>query len=218
MTHGDGGVPEAGGMDMQPDVERIHRAIRREPGDPVEGRERVPWFFTATVALALFWGGWYLGKFGGTFDRATHVEMIGRDPGTRREVAKQTAQALADPVAAGEAVYAKHCASCHQGNGLGIPNAFPPLIGSAWVTGTPETLVRILLHGLQGPVTVAGANYNGAMPAWGGVLQDAEIAAVATYVRQWSPNAAAAVDVALVARERSAAPTRTPWTAAELLP
>jgi hypothetical protein len=40
--HGDGGVPEAGGVDLQPDVERIHRAIQREPRDPIEGREPAP--------------------------------------------------------------------------------------------------------------------------------------------------------------------------------
>ena len=77
---GDGGVPEAGGVDLQPDVERIHRAIRREPRDPVEGREPVPWFLTAAVALALFWGGWYLGRFGGEFGTATHVAYAARRP------------------------------------------------------------------------------------------------------------------------------------------
>src|SRR5688500_11496772 len=75
-------VPEAGrGVDLQPDVERIHRAIRREPHDPVEGREPAPWFFVAAVALALFWGGWYLGRYGGDFGLATHVAFAARQPG-----------------------------------------------------------------------------------------------------------------------------------------
>jgi mono/diheme cytochrome c family protein len=214
---GDGGVPEAGGVDLQPDVERIHRTIRREPRDPVEGREPSPWFFTAAVALALFWGGWYLGRYGGEFSTAPHVAFAARQTGIAAAAAGQAAQAVADPVAAGRAVYEKNCQGCHQGEGQGVPGAFPPLVGSEWVTGAPETLARIVLHGLTGPVEVAGATYNGAMPAWKDVLRDEEIAAVATYARQLGANEAGPVPTEAVAAIRQAEGARTtPWTAAEL--
>ena len=220
---GAGGVPEAGGgagvggVDLQPDVERIHRAIRREPRDPVEGREPAPWFFTAAVALALFWGGWYLGRYGGEFGTATHVAFAARQPGIAASASAQAAAAVSDPVAAGKRVYEKNCVGCHQGTGQGLPGAFPPVVGSEWVTGAPETLARILLHGLQGPVQVAGATYNGAMPAWKDVLGDEEIAAVATYLRRWAPNAARAITTEQVAAQRAAHAARTaPWTAGEL--
>lgn len=211
-------IPEAGrAVDLQPDVERLHRAIRREPRDPVEGRERAPWFFTAAIALALFWGGWYLGRYGGEFGLATHVALGGRDVGTVSAVAAQSEAAVTDPVAAGERVYANNCASCHQASGQGMPGAFPPVVGSEWVTGSPETLARVILFGLMGPVDVAGAQYNGAMPAWKDVLKDEEIAAVATYLRQWKPNAAAPITVEQVTAIRSAhADRNTPWTAEEL--
>lgn len=213
---GDGGVPESGGVDLQPDVERIHRAIRREPGDPVEGQERAPWFFVATVAVAFFWGGWYLGHHGGTFDTTTHIALATRDVGIVAQGAEQSVKSIANPVEAGKAVFAKHCASCHQTTGKGIPGAFPPVVGSEWVTGSPDVLLRILLHGLQGPVTVAGATYNGAMPAWSDVLKAEEIAAVATYLRQWSPNNAPAVTVEQVTVLRDATGARAAWTAPEL--
>ncbi|MES2524219.1 MAG: cytochrome c [Gemmatimonadota bacterium] len=217
MAHGDGGVPEAGGVDLQPDVERIHRAIRREPHDPIEGQERAPWFFVATVALALFWGGWYLGRYGGAFNTSSHIALSTREPGIVADAAAQNAKTLADPVATGQAIYQRHCVSCHQSSGRGVPGAFPPLVGSEWVTGAPEPLIRILLHGLQGPITVAGADYNGVMPAWQEVLQDAEIAALATYLRQWEGNDAPGVDVALVTGQRSATASRTTaYTATEL--
>lgn len=211
-------VPEAGRVvDLQPDVERLHRAIRREPRDPVEGREPAPWFFIAAVALALFWGGWYLGRYGGEFGLKTHIALGARDVGTVAAVSAQSKAAVSDPVAAGERVYANNCASCHQASGQGMPGAFPPVVGSEWVTGSPETLARIILFGLQGPLEVAGKSYNGAMPAWQNALKDEEIAAVATYLRQWKPNAAAPVTAGQVASLRAAHASRTtPWTAAEL--
>ena len=211
-------APEAGrGVDLQPDVERLHRAIRREPHDPIEGREPAPWFFTAVVALALVWGGWYLGRYGGEFGLATHVAFATRQPGIAASAGAQAAAAVNDPVAAGQRVYDKNCVGCHQASGKGVPGAFPPVVGSEWVTGSPETLARILLFGLQGPVQVMGATYNGAMPAWKDVLKDEEIAAVATYLRQRAPNAAPAVPASQVAAVRTAHATRTTaWTAAEL--
>lgn len=214
---GDGGVPEAGGLDYGADVERIHRAIRREPRDPVEGREPAPWFMWAAVAFALFWGGWYLGRYGGEFGVRTHTALGTRDAGTAMEAARLTASAELDPVRAGQAVYDKHCSSCHQATAAGVPGAFPPLVESEWVTGSPETLTRILLHGLTGPVEVRGAMYNNLMPAWREVLQDEEIAAVATYIRQLAPNAAPPVATELVTRLREAHADRaTPWTAPDL--
>ncbi|HEU5208238.1 MAG TPA: cytochrome c [Longimicrobiales bacterium] len=212
-------VPEAGHTyDLQPDVERLHRAIYREPRDPIEGRERVPWFFTAAVALALFWGGWYLGRHGGEFGLATHIALSGRDVGTAASVSAQTTAAVADPVAAGERVYSNNCTSCHQASAQGIPGAFPPLVASEWVTGSPQTLTRILLHGLQGPIEVAGQAYNGAMPAWKDLLKDEEIAAVATYLRQLGSNAAPPVTVEEVSALRASHADRTAmWTADELM-
>ncbi|MFM2164821.1 MAG: hypothetical protein RL325_1258, partial [Planctomycetota bacterium] len=43
-----------------------------------------------------------------------------------------------------------NCMSCHQANGRGLPPVYPPLRGSAIVHGDPETLAKILLHGLEG--------------------------------------------------------------------
>lgn len=214
---GDGGVPEAGGVDLQPDVERIHRAIRREPRDPEEGRERPPWFFTASIAIALFWGGWYLGRHGGEFGIETHTAFAARQVGIAASAAEQSAVATGDPIAAGAAIYDQSCANCHQGAGEGVPGVFPPVVGATWVTGPAETVVRVLLHGLQGPIEVAGATYNGAMPAWQNVLRDEEIAAVATYIRQLGANEAPPVPVAEVTALREASADRTaPWTADEL--
>ena len=120
-------------------------------------------------------------------------------------------------VADGKQVYATTCAACHQATGLGVEGTYPPLAGSEWVNGDEAKLVRIVLNGLTGPVEVAGETYAGAMPPWGGVLKDEDIAAVATYLRSSWGNKAAPVTEATVASIRAATKARTaPWTVAEL--
>lgn len=209
-------LPEAGG-DFEPDVERIHRPIFREPRDPVEGREPAPWWVWAAAAVALFWGGWYLGRHGGTFDTRTHVAFPNLEEYVEEEAAERTVRAVADPIETGQRIYASRCQSCHQADGRGVAGVFPPLIGSEWVTGPPELPVLILLNGLQGPIEVAGETYVGAMPAWRDVLSDAEIAAVATFIRQWETNDAPPIEPERVAALRAATEQRRePWTADEL--
>lgn len=202
--------------DAESDVEQIHRQIVRELADPAEGYERVPWFLWVTVATMVFWAGWYIGRRGGSFDTQTHVEyaQVGLTAGAAGDT---VAKGPVDAVAEGKRIFGANCAACHQSNGLGVAGAFPPVVGSEWVTGPEQTVVRILLHGLGGPVKVKGVTYNGAMPAWKESMSDDDIAHVITYLRQWSPNAAPAVTAATVASLRKEHDARTgPWTEAEL--
>jgi mono/diheme cytochrome c family protein len=117
----------------------------------------------------------------------------------------------------GAALYAKSCGACHQATGLGVPGAFPPLDGSPYVTGdNVERLASIMLYGMQGPINVKGTVYNGIMTPQGGLFNDAELAAVATYVRgSWS-NKAAAVDKTVFASMRQKWGTRGPFQISEL--
>ena len=202
--------------DAESDVEVIHRQIVRELADPGEGYERVPWFLWVTVATLVFWAGWYIGRRGGSFDTETHVEYA--QVGITASAAGDTvAKGPVDPIAEGKRIFATNCAACHQTTGLGVAGAFPPLVGSEWVTGPEQTVVRILLNGLGGPVHVKGATYNGAMPAWKESLSDDDIAHVITYIRQWSPNAAAAVQSSTVATIRKDIASRAgAWSEAEL--
>ena len=109
------------------------------------------------------------------------------------------------------------CAACHMPNGAGMAGAFPPLAGSEWVTGKAEVPIAIVLHGMQGEVTVKGAKYNSVMTAWGPMFSDQEVANVVTYIRSQWGNKASAVTAAQVAAVRTASKARkTQWTAAEL--
>jgi len=113
--------------------------------------------------------------------------------------------------------YAAVCAACHQASGLGIEGAFPPLAGSEWLTGRPEVPIAIVLHGLQGPITVKGKEYNSAMMAWASVLNDDDLAATLTYARSQWGNRAAPITAAQVRAVRARTASRTTaWTAAEL--
>jgi len=83
---------------------------------------------------------------------------------------------------AGRDAYMKACIECHQADGRGVPETFPPLTGSQWVKGNPEIMVLILLGGLTGPIEINGLNFNGVMPGHSH-LDDAEIAKIASFVR-----------------------------------
>lgn len=143
---------------------------------------------------------------------------------TATTTSKSSVKPAAKPAAAaktqlpdGKAVYSTTCAACHQVTGDGVAGVYPPLAGSEWVNGDEAKVVRILLHGVTGPIEVAGETFNGMMPPWGGALKDDDIAAVLTYVRSTWGNKGAPVTAAKVASIRAAtASRRTPWTAAEL--
>lgn len=213
----EGGQPHGGPVEGEVSVEAIHHAAMRETADPTEAYDAGPaWFYGLAVAT-LVTGAFYLGSHYGAFSNEAHIGFAARSPGGPAANASGGAAPAGGAQVSGAAVYTSRCASCHQPDGKGVPGAFPPLAGSEWVTGDPKVLARIILHGLTGPVTVAGASYNGVMPAWASQLSDAEIAAVMTHIRTKLGNSAQPVEAGLVGElRRSDAARTTPWTAAEL--
>lgn len=117
----------------------------------------------------------------------------------------------------GKILYAGVCAGCHQPNGAGLNGIAPPLIDSEWVTGSPDRLSRIVLHGVRGYITVKGRRYQLDMPPLG-ALGDEPIAAVLTYLRrEWGHGAdPISPDFVKKVREKEAARTDS-WTEKELL-
>jgi mono/diheme cytochrome c family protein len=127
-------------------------------------------------------------------------------------------------VAAGKRHY-QTCVACHQANGAGVAGVYPPLVGSEWVTGSEERLIRVLLHGLNGPIEVKGNTYNGLMPAFGRVpgggynWSNERIAQVLSYIRQEWGNTAGPITTEQVAAVLQAEAARNkPWTQADLAP
>ena len=123
------------------------------------------------------------------------------------------------PVAeAGRAQFESYCAACHLSGGPGMMGEAPPLDGSLRVTGPETRLIKIVLHGLRGPIEVRGKTYNQEMPAFGQSLTDTEIASLLSFVRKRFDGPDTPILPAAVGRVRAAAGSRPGyWTAEELL-
>ncbi len=104
--------------------------------------------------------------------------------------------------AKGAELYRTSCASCHQNNGQGVPNTFPPLAGDPVVTANdPTAHIEAVLFGKQGG-KINGASYATPMPAWEDQLSDQEVAAVINHERTSWGNDAPTVTAADVAKIR----------------
>ncbi len=90
-----------------------------------------------------------------------------------------------------------HCGTCHQPHGKGLDPVYPPLAGSPWAQGDEQRLIKIALKGLWGDITVNGKVYPSAktppMTPFEAILNDHDLAAVLTYVRNSFGNSASVI-------------------------
>jgi nitrite reductase (NO-forming) len=111
----------------------------------------------------------------------------------------------ADQIAAGKVLFAGTCSTCHQPDGKGMEGVFPPLAGSSFIKANPNRLPEIITHGLVGPVTVNGKEYNSNMPPMS-QLTDDEVANIATYVLNSWGNPGGQISKEQAATARAAKP------------
>ena len=109
-----------------------------------------------------------------------------------------------EQIAQGKNVFESNCLACHQANGEGVPNAFPPLAKSDFLNADHNRAINILLHGRSGPITVNGKNFDSVMPAI--ALNNGQIANVLTYVINSFGNNGGQVTPAQVDKQRKVAP------------
>jgi len=112
---------------------------------------------------------------------------------------------VADQIKAGQALFTGTCSTCHQANGEGMAGVFPPLSKSDYIKANPKRIVDVMLHGLTGPVTVNGKDYNSVMPPMS-QLTDDEVANIGTYVLNSWGNPGGKISKAEVAERRKATP------------
>lgn len=125
----------------------------------------------------------------------------------------------------GKREYLSLCANCHHPLGYGVAGSGPPLIDSDWLhgPGSDDRLIRIVLHGLHGPITINQEPYNkeGAlsMPGLANTLNDEKVAGILTYIRREWGEFAPPVETATVTAVRAAhTQRRDAWTQLELRP
>ena len=182
--------------------QRADPVYAREHAEPVERNNPVPWLLGLVAASLLVWGVSYF----------LLNPNLAPAPVSPSQSAATAPQAAAPVAADGAQIFASRCASCHQATGAGLPGVFPPLAGSEWVNADASKVAEILLLGIEGPITVKGAEFHGIMPAFGQQLSDAEIAAVASYVRASFGNKSPPVTADVVKAERAKLGNRsTPW-------
>lgn len=188
---------------MPDETQLPRRAQDREEEEPSERDRPIPVLVAIiTLAVVIFGAGYIILS-----------EPFGQpELGDRRTVADLRAPAAgaAGAAADGKQVFTANCAACHQATGKGLPGVFPPLDGSEWVHGDARTLANILLHGIDGEISVMGASYKGSMPSFQ-QLGNAELAAVATYIRGAWGNKSDALAPDLFEQERKASTRVTPF-------
>ena len=177
------------GMDYgeSEDVQKVHAAIQREKQEPRVGLEPLSLWLIGIYALAVFFGGAYLGRFSGSFSGnsldpgAVPTRSHGPGPGG----GGQQPQQELTPAERGKKVFMANCAVCHQASGLGSQSqGYPPLAGSEITNGGSRRAAMVVMKGLQGPITVKGQQFGSAvMQPWES-LGDQKVADVLTYERQ----------------------------------
>jgi len=203
-------------------IQRVHSTLANENPEPTEGFKTTPLFLLGFISTMIFVTSVYVVHYRAGFSSMVYDERF--DPKTAAvSVAVQLTPEQV--IAAGKKSYLQACVACHQTTGLGVAGAYPPLADSEQVQGKEDALIRILLHGLNGPIEVKGKTYNGVMPAFGKVIgggynwNEEKISQVLTYIRQEWGNKAPPIAKEKVTEVLNAEKARPkPWTAAELHP
>jgi mono/diheme cytochrome c family protein len=112
-------------------------------------------------------------------------------------------------MAAGKAIYRDTCSACHALDGNGVPNLFPSLAKAPQVRAQdPTSAIRVVLRGARSVATDAEPTAPG-MPSFAWQLNDAQVAAVLTYIRNGWGAAAPAVSAGDVRKQRADLANRT---------
>jgi mono/diheme cytochrome c family protein len=113
----------------------------------------------------------------------------------------------------GAALFAQHCAACHQPDGAGTVGLAPPLKGEHWgkLGADRGYLPTVVVHGLSGAIKLGAQTFVGSMPAFGAQFDDETIAALASHVRklQGAGDAPYSADEVKAERARPGSPPQT---------
>jgi mono/diheme cytochrome c family protein len=111
------------------------------------------------------------------------------------------AQSVAGEPATGQLLYNKHCLSCHQADGGGVPNMQPAIAGGTWVKGDASALALFVMSGGFDSASRKDSDVGNVMPPFR-ELPDADLAAILTYIRQKFGDGSSPVSAADIAAAR----------------
>lgn len=192
-------------------IQQVHARLAHQKPEKAEGNPRYPLVLLGVMCTAIFFGSIYLAHYSSRFDPLIFNENQKPSP-------QPASGPVITPAMLGKRVYTANCMTCHQATGQGVAGVYPPLAGSEWVLEPQHEkhMIAIVLHGLNGPITVKGNQYNNAMTPFGGILRDDQIANVLTYIRSEWGNEAPPVTPEQVAAVRAELGARGPFTVEQL--
>ena len=214
MSHKNQKKSSSGDEGMNDDLMvEVHSRLAREKHEPTKGFLIAPLIFVFVFGCLIFVCSIQLAHSTNSFQLHPPQEVV--------ELTEEEKEAVRfeRKMQSGKKTFALRCASCHQPNGLGIANQYPPLAGSEWVTANPELITKIILKGLKGEIVVKGEKYgtSAAVNMVAVDINDREIANVSTYVRNaWGNEASELTEDQVTKIRDSIADMQDQWTGEEL--
>jgi len=187
--------------------------------EPTTAQATTSMWLVGLLFILFFGAAWSFDQRGGWFDKQVYGSYKSPEDFIRFQ---PPAEGLPDGYLLGRKLYA-NCSVCHLDTGLGSASVgAPPLRDSEWVLAPkPDRIIRIVLDGLSGPITVKGQQYGtGQMNQFRPALTDEQIAAILTYLRyqrEWKHNASPVTPAEVKAVRETTKDRSSNWSEAELL-
>jgi mono/diheme cytochrome c family protein len=124
------------------------------------------------------------------------------EPAAPKSAVAPAAAPAADSRPPGEQLYRRHCLTCHQADGWGVPNMQPPIVGGSWVKGDAKALALFVMTGGFDSAERKDSAVSNVMPPFR-QLSDEDLAGILTYIRAKFGEGAPAVSAADVAAARA---------------
>jgi mono/diheme cytochrome c family protein len=118
------------------------------------------------------------------------------------------AASFADESPPGQKLYARHCLSCHQADGYGVPKMQPAIAGGTWVKGDAQALALFVMSGGFDSASRKESENGNVMPPFR-QLSDDDLAGILSYIRAKFGSGASPVTATEVGEARKNLPPPT---------
>ncbi|HYK75723.1 MAG TPA: cytochrome c [Daejeonella sp.] len=81
----------------------------------------------------------------------------------------------------GKGLYERHCQNCHNADGTGLQNLYPPLTDTLFISQNKDKLACMIKYGLNQKIIINGKEYDSPMPG-NNSLTDMDVAQLVVYI------------------------------------